>query len=74
MATFSEILRVLDRGAEAYVFPMLDDGYVYLAATRMSLHRSEEDWALVSDKGIARTGLWRHASMISCDSRRERAR
>ena len=42
-----EILRVLDRGAEAFVFPMLDNGYLYLAATRVSLHRSTNDWALV---------------------------
>jgi hypothetical protein len=26
---------------------MLDNGYVYLAATRASLHRSTDDWALV---------------------------
>ena len=38
-----EILRVLDRGAEAFVFPILDNGYVYLAATRLSLHWSTDD-------------------------------
>jgi hypothetical protein len=47
MATSREILRVLDAGAEACAFPMLDNGYVYLAATRLSLHRSADDWALV---------------------------
>lgn len=26
---------------------MLDNGYIYLAATRLSLHRSAEDWAMV---------------------------
>ena len=31
MATSHEILRVLDRGAEAFVFPMLDNGFVQLA-------------------------------------------
>lgn len=45
--TPDDILKVLDRGAEDFVFPMLDNGYVYLAATRMSLHRSDDDWALV---------------------------
>lgn len=30
-----------------FTFPMLDNGYFYLAATRMSLYRSPEDWALV---------------------------
>jgi len=42
-----EILAVLDRCCDAFTFPMLDNGYVYLAATRLSLHRSEQDWALV---------------------------
>ncbi|MET3442002.1 hypothetical protein ABIC94_002783 [Variovorax paradoxus] len=43
----ADILSVLDRCCESYVFPMLDNGYVYLAATRMSLYRSSEDWAMV---------------------------
>lgn len=47
MTTSTEILHVLDRGAEAFVFPMLDNGYIYLGATRVSLHRSDVDWALV---------------------------
>lgn len=41
------ILEVLDGCARAFTFPMLDNGYVYLAATRLSLHRSELDWGLV---------------------------
>lgn len=41
------ILAILDRCCDDYVFPMLDNGYVYLAATRLSLFRSVEDWALV---------------------------
>lgn len=41
-----EILAVLDRCSDAFTFPMLDNGYVYLAATRLSLHRSETDWAI----------------------------
>ncbi|MEY1556777.1 hypothetical protein AB3Y40_14180 [Yoonia sp. R2331] len=41
------ILGVLDRSAEAFMFPMLDNGYVYLAASRMSLFRSDEHWAIV---------------------------
>jgi hypothetical protein len=41
------ILSVLDQCSDAYTFPMLDNGYVYLAATRLSLFRSAEDWALV---------------------------
>jgi hypothetical protein len=41
------ILEVLDQCAASYAFPMLDNGYVYLAATRLSLHRSRTDWAMV---------------------------
>lgn len=42
-----KILQTLDQCSEAFNFPMLDNGYVYLAATRMSLFWSIEDWALV---------------------------
>lgn len=41
------ILDVFDQSAEAFVFPMLDNGYVYLAASRLSLFRSDENWAVV---------------------------
>ncbi len=36
-----------NRPEGAFTFPMLDNGYVYLAATRLSVFRSPEDWALV---------------------------
>ena len=42
-----EILAVFDRCCDAFTFPMLDNGYVYLAATRLSLYRSKTDWAMV---------------------------
>jgi hypothetical protein len=42
-----EILAVLDGCCEKFTFPMLDNGYVYLAATRLSLFRSTDDWAMV---------------------------
>jgi hypothetical protein len=41
-----EILRVLDDCCGAFTFPMLDNGYVYLAATRLTLFRSPDDWAM----------------------------
>jgi len=41
------ILSVLDQCCDAYTFPMLDNGYIYLAATRLALYRSQTDWALV---------------------------
>ncbi|EHQ04973.1 DUF7003 family protein [Leptonema illini] len=42
-----EILNVLDRCCDNFTFPMLDNGYVYLAASRLSLYRSASDWAIV---------------------------
>ena len=42
-----EILSILDRCCDAFTFPMLDNGYVYLAATQLSLYRSTMDWAVV---------------------------
>ena len=42
-----QILGILDKCCEEFTFPMLDNGYVYLAATRLSLFRSEIDWAMV---------------------------
>jgi hypothetical protein len=42
-----KILSILDHCCEAFTFPMLDNGYIYLAATRLSLYRSTRDWAIV---------------------------
>jgi uncharacterized protein DUF7003 len=41
------ILSVLDRCCDVFTFPMLDNGYVCLAATRLSLYRTAVDWAMV---------------------------
>jgi hypothetical protein len=41
------ILSVLDCCCDAFTFPMLDNGHVYLAGTRLSLYRSLDDWAMV---------------------------
>lgn len=43
----ADILEVLDACCDTFAFPMLDNGYVYLAATRLCLFRSREDWAMV---------------------------
>ena len=45
--TSKEILKILDECSESFSFPMLDNGYIYLAATRMSIFRSDADWAIV---------------------------
>jgi hypothetical protein len=46
MESASEILSILDAACESFFFPMLDNGYTYLAATRLSLFRSRSDWAM----------------------------
>ena len=50
---------------------MLDNGYVYLAATRLSLHRSASDWAMVIEvfgfsprAGLPDTHIYTFASRI----------
>jgi hypothetical protein len=45
--TSKKILETLDSCAEEFTFPVLDNGYVYLAATRMSIFGNESDWAIV---------------------------
>lgn len=42
-----QILTILDACCHAGTFPMLDNGYVYLAASRLSVFHSPTDWALV---------------------------
>jgi hypothetical protein len=41
------ILAILDACCDAFTFPMLDNGYVYPCAARMSLFRGASDWAIV---------------------------
>jgi hypothetical protein len=57
--TSRQILKVLDDACRAFTFPMLDNAYLELAATRMSLFRSSTDWALVFEVfgHCTRTGL-----------------
>jgi hypothetical protein len=42
-----QILKVLDDCCGASTFPMLDNGYVYPAASRLTIFRSDLDWAIV---------------------------
>jgi hypothetical protein len=42
-----QILKILDNCCKAFTFPAMDNGYVYLAASRLTLFRSEMDWAVV---------------------------
>lgn len=71
MMTSQEILRILDNCAESFTFPMLDNGYVYLGVTRMSLFRSETDWAIVIEvfgysprSGIPDTHIYTFSSKL----------
>lgn len=43
----ASVLAVLDACAESFDFPMLDNGDVYPAAARLSVHSDGTDWAVV---------------------------
>jgi hypothetical protein len=43
----NQILKILDNCCKAFTFPAMDNGYVYLAASRLALFRSNKDWAIV---------------------------
>ncbi|MGV3724318.1 MAG: DUF7003 family protein [Actinomycetota bacterium] len=45
--TQADILKQLDACARAFTFPMLDNGYVYPADTRLAAFGDETRWALV---------------------------
>tara|TARA_R110001606_G_scaffold9182_1_gene39960 strand:+ start:1109 stop:1843 length:735 start_codon:yes stop_codon:yes gene_type:complete len=42
-----DILKQLDKCAEDYTFPMLDNGYVYPIHSKLSAYRDEKSWALI---------------------------
>lgn len=42
-----EILKQLDKCAENFTFPMLDNGYIYPAGTRLTAYRDDERWAII---------------------------
>ena len=65
------ILAVLDDAAAAFTFPMLDNGYVYLAAIRLTLYRTSDDWAMAFEiagfsprAGFPDTSVWTFGSRI----------
>jgi hypothetical protein len=65
------ILSVLDHCCDAFTFPMLDNGYVYLAATRLALYRTAVDWAMVIEvfgfsprAGLPDTHIYTFASSL----------
>jgi len=42
-----EILRQLDQCNSTYTFPMLDNGYVYPAGTKLTAYRDSQRWVLI---------------------------
>ncbi len=46
----NEILEILDKGAESYDFPMLDNIYFYLGKIKLILFRNDNEWLIVFQK------------------------
>jgi len=42
-----EILKQLDKCAEDYTFPMLDNGYIYLVTSKLTAYRDEKRWVII---------------------------
>ncbi|CAN5384008.1 hypothetical protein BH20BAC1_BH20BAC1_23740 [soil metagenome] len=42
-----EILNQLNKCNSEYTFPMLDNGYVYPAGTKLTAYRDDERWVIV---------------------------
>jgi hypothetical protein len=66
-----DILSTLDQCCHVSTFPILDNGYVYLAGTRLSLFRSMTDWAMVIEvfgfsprAGLPDTCIYTFASQL----------
>jgi hypothetical protein len=73
-----DVLAALDRCCESFTFPMLDNGYVYLGATRLALFRSDADWAMTIEvfgfsprAGLPDTAIYTFASTLR--GRKERS-
>lgn len=47
MIKISEVLNQLDQCNSEYTFPMLDNGYVYLAGTKLSAYRDDNRWVII---------------------------
>jgi len=67
----AEILEALDNCATDFYFPMLDNGYVYLAATRLALFRASADWSITIEvfgysprAGIPDTTIYTFGSQV----------
>ncbi len=61
-----DILRQLDACAERFEFPMLDNGYVYLAETRLHAYRDADRWALIIEVLGANNRTEGHEGIDNC--------
>lgn len=61
-----EILEQLDACAERFEFPMLDNGYVHLAETRLHAFRDSDRWAMVIEVLGANNREGGHAGIDNC--------
>lgn len=64
--TITDILDQLDACATAYDFPMLDNGYIYPAGTRLSAYRSTEHWAIIIEVVGLNNRLWDYERFENC--------
>jgi hypothetical protein len=61
-----EILTQLDYCAKVFEFPMLDNGYVYLADTRMSVYASQRNWAIIIEVLGYNPRAWKTGGFDNC--------
>jgi hypothetical protein len=61
-----EILQQLDNCADDFQFPMLDNGYVYLADTRMSVYASPSNWAIIIEVLGYNPRAWKTDGFDNC--------
>ena len=60
MFTSKDILSQLDKCNENYNFPMLDNGYIYLAKVKMSCYRDDSRWVIIIERVGTNTKCVRH--------------
>jgi hypothetical protein len=60
------ILAQLDACAQKFEFPMLDNGYVYLADVRLHLYRDDRRWAMVIEVLGANARATSHSGIDNC--------
>lgn len=62
----ADIQRQLDECARQYMFPMLDNGYVYLADVRLHAYRDDKRWAIIIEQLGFHPRPGGHGGMVNC--------